>query len=149
MAAIGEQGSGALAVLPILLVIGLPAMLGWQVFLDASGTLIHDEQRYLEAFHQAESALSWAMTEPWRGEDGECRRPGGEAFRACLRAPGLAGEWMLQAESAADDGLPGEVSLYRRVALRRTGGAEQRADKERRSRMLIPLPNGWLDYDPG
>ena len=145
----GEQGSGALAVLPILLVIGLTGTLGWQRFLDAAGTLIHDEQRYLQAFHQAESALSWAMTVPWRGENGECHRPEDEVFRACLCAPRRTGGWVLQGESGSHDGSPGEVSLYRRVVLSRGEGTQEGAVRVRRRCTLTPLSNGWLDYNPG
>ncbi|XBS69003.1 DUF2509 family protein [Acerihabitans sp. KWT182] len=145
-----EQGSGALAVLPMLLVIGLSAMLGWQRFLDAATLLIHDEQRYLEAFHGAESALAWGMTVPWRGEDGECRRPEGETFRACLCAPRHSeGNWVLKGESGApgDAFASGEISLYRRVSLGGTGGVAQAGLQQ--SRMLAPLAGGWLDYYPG
>ncbi|WP_213993168.1 DUF2509 family protein [Sodalis sp. dw_96] len=147
----GEQGGGALAVLPILLAIGLSAMLGWQRFLDASVALMHDEQRYLEAFHRAESALSWAMTIPWRGEDGECRRPEGEAFRACLCAPRPTVGWVLHAQSGAldDARVLGEINLYRRVALDRMKVAPGGTDMERRNCMLTPLANGWLDFYPG
>ncbi|QWA12116.1 DUF2509 family protein [Sodalis ligni] len=151
MMPVEEQGSGALAVLPILLIIGLTAMLGWQRFLDGAVPLIHDEQRYLTAFHRAESALSWAMTVPWRGEDGECRRPEGEAFRACLCAPRLTVGWVLHAQSGVleDARGPGEINLYRRVALTRMKEDLGETGKERRSCMLTPLASGWLDYYPG
>lgn len=144
----GERGSGALAMLPVLLFIGVLALLGWQRRLDAEGAMLHDQQRYLAAFHRAESALAWAMTASWRGEDGECRRPGGESFRACLCAPRRSDGWVVRGESGGDDGFPGEVSLYRRVALHGDGSGQAGGEGGRRRYGLLPLPRGWLDYDP-
>lgn len=142
-----EQGGGSLPALTALLMIGLLSMLGWQRFLDTSRAWIDDEQRHLSAFHGAESALSWAMTQYWRGDDQECRRPTGELFQACLIAGRRPGDWLLSASGGGrqDDGEI--VCLYRRVKLHRSGPA-QSGYGHLPPFILLPAAGGWLDFNP-
>ncbi|NDL65524.1 DUF2509 family protein [Acerihabitans arboris] len=139
-----QRGSGSLAVLLAVLFIGLAALAGWQRFMDASLAMIGDEQRYLSAFHQAESALSWGASQRWQGEPGQCLKPPGEDLQACLLAGGAAGGWILRGQGSGD-GLAEPLYLYQRVTARR-------ADFGRGDRApwcLTPQPGGWLDYPPG
>ncbi|WP_413739663.1 DUF2509 family protein [Sodalis sp. RH14] len=136
-----QRGGGSLAALLAVLFTGMAALAAWQRFMDASLALIADEQHYLSAFHQAESALSWGTGQCWRGEDGQCLRPPGGNFQACLLA-GARGRWILRGHG---DGVAEPVYLYRVVAMRPVGQLGDGATSWR----LTPLPAGWLDYHPG
>ncbi len=152
-----QQGSVTLAALVAVLLLGLTALLTWQRRMDVSLKMIQDQARYMTAFHQAESALSWGLCQCWRGTREQCRQPPGEGFRACLQAGTASGSWLLRGESAVVPGLPAPVCLYRLVVgrpLAETGraGAESGlvpvVDAEAPCHMLAPLPGGWLDYPP-
>lgn len=138
-----QRGGGSFLALLAVLFTGMLAFTGWQRFMDASLALIDDEQRYLSAFHQAESALSWGPRQLWRGNDGQCLRPPGGDFQACLLA-GAAGRWILRGQGSGD-GLAEPLYLYHRVALRPGGPGGDNSPSWR----LTPLPGGWLDYHPG
>jgi len=153
-----EQGSGTLAALMAVMLIGLAALAAWQRRLDVSLTLMQDQARYMTAFHQAESALSWGLRQSWRGDPQQCLHPPGEGFRACLQAGATPESWLLRGESALASGLPTPLCLYRRVARRPLAQTEKAgadpglppafgADAARYA--LVPLPGGWLDYPPG
>jgi|GEM_PF-2047421 hypothetical protein len=142
-----ERGSGGLLASAGLLLIGLLAMLAWHRLLDASRAWIDDEQRYLAAFHRAESALSWAMTQYWRGAEQECRRPAGEMFKACLIAGRQPGAWLLSAEGYDRHDAGATVCLYRRVTLHRCDPARS-GHGYRPSFILRPVAGNWLDFDP-
>lgn len=146
-----QQGSGTLAAITALLFLGLSSLLGWQRMMAAWRERIYDEQFHLTAFHQAESALSWALTQHWQGDgaqEDECRRPNGESFRACLVMAGPDNNWTLRAEGGVEAGRAPAMVLYRRVALRPAESAEKDMAGRRRY-TVAPLPQGWLDYDPG
>lgn len=136
-----QRGGGSLAALLAVLFTGMLALSGWQRFMDASLSLIEDEQRYLSAFHQAESALSWGARQHWRGTEGQCLRPPAGDFQACLLA-GAGGRWILRGHG---EGLDEPLYLYHVMAMR--GAGPQGRDGA--SWRLAPLPGGWLDYHPG
>ncbi|WP_413737201.1 DUF2509 family protein [Sodalis sp. RH21] len=152
-----QRGGGTLAALLAVLVISLMVMAAWQRQLDLSLALLNDEQRYLAAFHQAESALAWGARQYWHAEHAQCRQPEGETFRACLLADRRAGRWILRGESGAGDVIAGPLRLYRQVELRPItapgagdGGALAaiRCGGDKPCFGLSPHPGGWLDYLP-
>jgi hypothetical protein len=155
-----QQGSSTLAALVVVLLLGLAALTAWQRRMDVSLTLIQDQARYMTAFHQAESALSWGLRQSWQGDRKQCLHPPGEGFRACLQASVVSERWILRGESAVVPGLPAPLCLYRLVTIRplrspeRDGddaysGSPQEPDVHSSYYALVPLPGGWLDYPPG
>ncbi|MEA9392512.1 DUF2509 family protein [Acerihabitans sp. TG2] len=152
-----QQGSSTLAALVAVLLLGLAVLTAWQRRIEVSLTLIQDQARYMTAFHQAESALSWGLRQSWQGRLEQCLQPPGEGFRACLQVSTVSERWILRGESATVPGLPAPLCLYRLVSGRPLSTlARGRGDPPSGSPLalgayyaLVPLPGGWLDYPPG
>ncbi|TKI05930.1 DUF2509 family protein [Martelella alba] len=143
-----EQGGGTLAAIMGLLLLGMTTLLVWQRTQSAWRDILRDEQQYLTAFHRAESALSWGMSQYWRGDDAplaQCRRPIGEPFRACLVVSGAGEGWLLRGESGDPDERTGDITLYRRVAPR----LADKGTAGERLYVLDAVVRGWQDYPAG
>lgn len=60
-----QRGGSALAAVMLLLALGLMLLNAQHRQLDNALLLAADQQRYLQAYNQAASALSWGMSQRW------------------------------------------------------------------------------------
>lgn len=60
-----QQGGSTLAAVMLLLALGLMLLNAQHRQLDNALLLASDQQRYLQAYNQAASALSWGMSQRW------------------------------------------------------------------------------------
>lgn len=61
----GQRGGSTLAAVMLLLALGLTLLNAQHRQLDNALLLAVDQQRYLQAYNQAASALSWGMLQRW------------------------------------------------------------------------------------
>ncbi|WP_409160654.1 YgdB family protein [Pectobacterium sp. B2J-2] len=135
-----QAGSGTLAMVLLIAVIGLLLMSGLQRQLDTAIQVGNDERHYLRAFNQALSSLNWgkglrwnALTESW-----QCQQLSSEQLVVCLRAASDRSLGLLRGEGA----LPASarpLTLYQRVSLSSLPSGLI---------AIQPLGNGWLDFCP-
>ncbi|KAA8997775.1 DUF2509 family protein [Affinibrenneria salicis] len=142
----------------LLLVVGLLLVGGLRQQLDAAVRLGNDEHRYLRAFNQALSSLSWGASLDWpRHEGWQCRQFSRDGLTACLLMTGRADEdVVLRGEGQ----LPGEarsLRLYQRARMPGPAddvadvfaGAPGRVDNvPAADGALRMLAQGWLDFCP-
>lgn len=124
-----------------VLLIALASLAGWQRVMDDTFELINEEQGYLNAFHQAESALSWGMSQSWLGNTGQCQSPAGNEFKVCLLKHN--GQWLLRGH-VANEALAETLFHYRLVLLHPVAATSVKLP----GCWLMALPGGWLDYYP-
>ncbi|CAG73902.1 putative exported protein [Pectobacterium atrosepticum SCRI1043] len=137
----GKQGgSGTLAMVLLIAIIGLLLMSGLQRQLDAAIQMGNDERHYLRAFNQALSSLNWGSGQRWGTitENWQCQQLSTEQLAVCLRAASDGEQGILRGEGA----LPASVRalrLYQRVSFSALSSGQI---------AIQPLGNGWLDFCP-
>jgi len=134
-----QQGGSTLAAVMMLLVMGLMLLNAQHRQLDSALLLASDQQRYLQAYNQAASALSWGMAQRWpqgglSAGGWLCRQ--NVELSACVRQSARAGMVLVRGEGALRGGEP--LWLYQ---LSKTEGTGAEAG-------LIAEPGGWLDFCP-
>ncbi|WP_346826051.1 YgdB family protein [Serratia inhibens] len=139
MSAVGQRGGSTLAAVMLLLVMGLMLLNAQHRQLDSALLLAADQQRYLKAYNQAASALSWGVAQSWPskrlGANGWwCQQT--EELRACAKLSAQAGIVLVRGDGAMSVGEP--LRLYQLTKPDGTGGTfELRAEI-----------GGWLDFCP-
>lgn len=136
-----QQGGSTLAAVMLLLVMGLMLLTAQQRQLEGALLLAADQQRYLRAYNQAASALSWGLAQPWPRESLQatkwsCQQLGGEALLACARISAHSG--LVMVRGAGD--IVGSEPLWLYQLATQSGGAG--------SHMLKAQKGGWLDFCP-
>jgi len=124
-----QQGSGALIMVIILLLMGTALLHATRRQLSDNLSLVTDEQRYIQQYTGAASALAWGEHRLWREVEGwHCQQQMPYAWRACVQnhPSGI----LLRGDSGSDT-----LSLYRWVTRLPDG-------------RIRALPHGWLDYCP-
>lgn len=124
-----QQGSGALLMVIIILLMGTALLHATRQQLSDSLSLVSDERHYIHEYTDAVSALTWGERLTWRTVEGwYCQFQPQYIWRACLLSH--ASGMLLRGDSGS-----GTLSLYRWVS-RLSGGK------------VSALPHGWLDYCP-
>ncbi|MGO2158056.1 MAG: YgdB family protein [Serratia proteamaculans] len=139
MKAGGQRGGSTLAAVMMLLVMGLMLLNAQHRQLDSALLLAADEKRYLQAYNQAASALSWGVVQSWpRGRlvanDWWCQQTG--ELRACAKLSSQAGIVLVRGDAQISHGEP--LRLYQRTQPEGTGGDIG----------LRVETGGWLDFCP-
>lgn len=134
-----QRGGSTLAAVMLLLTLGLMLLNAQHRQLDNALLLAADQQRYLQAYNQAASALSWGMIQRWpRAELNAvtwlCRQQ--TELTACARLSARAGVVMVRGRGE----LRGDEPLWL-YQLGTFGGAEIAG-------RMIAQPGGWLDFCP-
>ncbi|WP_233978328.1 YgdB family protein [Pectobacterium versatile] len=135
-----QEGSGTLAMVLLIAIIGLLLMSGLQRQLDTAIQVGNDERHYLRAFNQALSSLNWGRGQRWDTLTGswQCQQLSAEQLVVCLRAASDGEQGLLRGEGA----LPASVRplrLYQRVSFSGLSSGQI---------AIQPLGNGWLDFCP-
>ncbi|MGO4745758.1 YgdB family protein [Serratia quinivorans] len=134
-----ERGGSTLAAVMMLLVMGLMLLNAQHRQLDNALLLAADEKRYLQAYQQAASALSWGVAQSWpRGrltDNGWWCRQSAE-LRACAKLSAQAGIVLVRGEAPVTGGEP--LRLYQRAKPEGAGGEIG----------LRAESGGWLDFCP-
>ena len=134
-----ERGGSTLAAVMMLLVMGLMLLNAQHRQLDSALLLAADEKRYLLAYNQAASALSWGVAQSWsHGQLNEsgwwCRQT--TELRACAKLSSQAGIVLVRGEAPMNGAEP--LRLYQRSKPEgATGEIALRAET-----------GGWLDFCP-
>ncbi|MGE6303477.1 YgdB family protein [Serratia liquefaciens] len=134
-----ERGGSTLAAVMMLLVMGLMLLNAQRRQLDSALLLATDEMRYLRAYNQAASALSWGVAQSWsHGQLNEsgwwCRQT--TELRACAKLSSQAGIVLVRGEAPMNGTEP--LRLYQRSKPEgATGDIALRAET-----------GGWLDFCP-
>ncbi|ATM77125.1 MULTISPECIES: YgdB family protein [Serratia] len=136
-----QQGGSTLAAVMLLLVMGLMLLTAQQRQLDSALLLAVDQQRYLRAYNQAASALSWGLAQPWPRESLQashwsCQQISGEALQACARLSARTG--LVMVRGAGD--IAGSEPLWLYQLATQQGGAG--------GHLLKAQKGGWLDFCP-
>ncbi|WP_447886282.1 YgdB family protein [Serratia fonticola] len=136
-----QQGGSTLAAVMLLLVMGLMLLTAQQRQLDSALLLAVDQQRYLRAYNQAASALSWGLTQPWPRESLQashwsCQQISSEALQACARLSARTG--LVMVRGAGD--VAGAEPLWLYQLATQQGGAG--------GYLLKAQKGGWLDFCP-
>ncbi|ACT11960.1 MULTISPECIES: YgdB family protein [Pectobacterium] len=135
-----QKGSGTLAMVLLIAVIGLLLMSGLQRQLESAIQVGNDERHYLRAFNQALSSLNWGIGLRWRvsTESWQCQQLSAEQLVVCLRAASEGKQGVLRGEGT----LPAStrtLKLYQRVSFLALSSGQI---------AIQPLANGWLDFCP-
>lgn len=125
----------------LLLVMGLLLLTAQQRQLDSAVLLAASQQRYLLAYNQASSALSWGLSDTWprqtlQATTWQCRQLGSEALQACIRPSSRANLLIVRGTGEA----PGAEPLW----LYQLASATQQGE----SITLHAQKGGWLDFCP-
>lgn len=133
-----QQGGSTLAAVMLLLVMGLMLLTAQQRQLDSALLLAVDQQRYLRAYNQAASALSWGLAQSWPREALQatrwsCQQMSGEALLACARLSARTG--LVMVRGAGD--VTGAEPLWLYQLATQNGGNRLKAQR-----------GGWLDFCP-
>lgn len=136
-----QQGGSTLAAVMLLLVMGLMLLTAQQRQVDSALLLATDQQRYLRAYNQAASALSWGLVQQWpaeylRASQWHCLREQTEALLACIRRSTRTGIVMVRGAGEMPGAEP--MWLYQLATeVRTAGNLRLKAEK-----------GGWLDFCP-
>lgn len=135
-----QKGSGTLAMVLLIAVIGLLLMSGLQRQFESAIQVGNDERHYLRAFNQALSSLNWGIGLRWRvsTESWQCQQLSAEQLVVCLRAASDGKQGVLRGEGT----LPAStrtLKLYQRVSFLALSSGQI---------AIQPLANGWLDFCP-
>ncbi|WP_192458062.1 YgdB family protein [Musicola keenii] len=133
-----QRGSTVLMAM-LMLVIGMLILSGLQRQLEAQMLQDRDEQRALEDFNLASSALKWGLTLEWRIDDDgwQCQSAGVDALRACLRLNAGGRIGLLRGERLAA-GVARPAAFYYRVVPALINDRP----------IIQPIAGGWLDVCP-
>ncbi|WON78959.1 YgdB family protein [Serratia sp. UGAL515B_01] len=136
-----QQGGSTLVVVMMLLVVGLMMLTAQHRQLDSALLLAADQQRYLRAYNQAASALSWGLAQSWprtslQTRHWHCQEWQDEALLACVKRLGLGGVVMVRGAGQIPGAEP--LWLYQLATeFGGEGGINLKAQK-----------GGWLDFCP-
>ncbi|WP_241771480.1 YgdB family protein [Pectobacterium peruviense] len=135
-----QEGSGTLAMVLLIAIIGLLLMSGLQRQLDAAIQMGSDERHYLRAFNQALSSLNWGVGQRWGAltENWQCQQLSADPLVVCLRAASDGGQGLLRGDGAIP-ASPRPLRLYQRVSFSALSSGQI---------TIQPLGNGWLDFCP-
>ncbi len=139
MNACKQRGGSTLAAVMMLLVMGLMLLNAQHRQLDSALLVAADEQRYLQAYNQAISALSWGVAQSWprnrlATNGWWCQKTA--ALRACAKLSAQTGIVLVRGEADMNHGEP--LRIYQRT---KPDGAES-------SIVLVAEAGGWLDFCP-
>jgi hypothetical protein len=124
-----QQGSGALGMVLMILVMGGISLNASRQMLTQGMALVADEQHFIQQFWQAQSALQWGSSLNWPASaELICQQEHSQGWRSCLRR-GSNGQALLKGEASGS-----EMALWQWVA---TQGSRIEA-----------LPHGWIDFCP-
>lgn len=136
-----QQGASTLVAVMMLLMVGLMMLTAQHRQLDSALLLAADQQRYLRAYNQAASALSWGMTQSWprasrQTPQWHCQQWQDEALLACVKPSTLNGVVMVRGAGEIPGSEP--LWLYQLATEIGTGSSSN----------LKALKGGWLDFCP-
>lgn len=139
MSAEGQRGGSTLAAVMLLLVMGLMLLNAQHRQLDSALLLAADQQRYLQAYNQAASALNWGVAQSWPRNrlavNGWWCRQTAE-LRTCAKLSAQAGIVLVRGDGAMSEGEP--LRLYQLA----------KPDGEGDTFGLRAEIGGWLDFCP-
>lgn len=130
-----QYGGSTLAAVMLLLVMGLMLLTAQQRQLDNTLLLAVDQQRYLQAYNQAASALSWGMVQSWptlSGNIWHCQQHLAN-LQACAKLSARAGIVLVRGRG---DVSRDDVFWLYQLAAASDGG------------QLVAEKGGWLDFCP-
>lgn len=136
-----QKGGSTLVAVMLLLVMGLMLLTAQQRQLDSALLLAVDQQRYLRAYNQAASALSWGLSQPWpqsvlQSSRWYCLPVNSDALQACARYSSRADIVVVRGAGAPLGGEP--LWLYQLATeVQEMGNSRFKAQK-----------GGWLDFCP-
>uniref|UniRef100_UPI0036D8AE81 YgdB family protein n=1 Tax=Photorhabdus sp. RM322S TaxID=3342825 RepID=UPI0036D8AE81 len=135
-----QQGNVLLISVLMLLAVSLMMLKALHHHLDNALIMMVDERRYLKAFQQAESALSWGMAQSWllyrdKTEEWYCLQQQEFHLTSCLKRYS-SNFFLLKGVAEVASGQ--FVGLYQWMKLISSGGSDS----------LIPVESGWLDFCP-
>lgn len=148
-----EQGSAMLLSIAVLMVLGLAILNALHEQLSGALALTHNEHRYLLAWEQASSSLSWGLAQKWRQPDNlqwHCvqnnrlqKNTGIIAVKSsgllsCARAASRPDVFIVKGIGEITANLPA-IELFQRAIWRAEAGGVG---------TFIPLKQGWLDFCP-
>jgi hypothetical protein len=133
-----QQGGSTLAAVMLLLVMGLMLLNAQHRQMDSTLLLAAGQQRYLQAYNQAASSLSWGMVQTWpttklNNTGWFCQRQAVDDLRACARLSSRVGIVLLRGRGGKEGDEP--LWLYQLTTPDNVGG-------------LIAEKGGWLDFCP-
>lgn len=133
-----QQGNIALVMVVVLMTTALLLLKTLHVYQENALNEFFKEKRYVEAFNQAESALSWGLKQSWRlqtfsRQGWQCQRPPTHLWESCIKHYKGA-QFILSGKGKYTDQY--DVTLYRWVSPI-SGSQKVRGQIK-----------GWLDYCP-
>lgn len=136
-----SQGGSTLAAVMLLLIMGLLLLTAQQKQLDSALLLATDQQRYLKAYNQAASALSWGLVQPWPratlvATEWYCLNADNPGLSACVRLSVRPGVIILRGRGD----IPGSEPLWLYQLATEASGTEILS--------LQAQKGGWLDFCP-
>lgn len=136
-----QQGSGTLVAVMLLLAMGLLLLTAQQRQLDNALLLAADQQRYLKAYNQAASALSWGLAQQWpqdavQAARWHCLPITTDALQACVRRSSRSDVIVVRGGGEVAGAEP--LWLYQLATGVNQSGAIR----------LIAQKGGWLDFCP-
>lgn len=127
-----QQGSGALLMVVLMLLMSAALLNATRRQLDASLNLVADERHYLRQASLAASGLEWGKTVKWAATaEWHCRKALHQpAGRACFKIT-EKDEALLRGDSGSNT-----LAFYQWVTRNEQNGS------------LYSQPHGWLDFCP-
>lgn len=123
------QGNSALGMVLIIMLTGSITLHASRQMLAQGMSSVADEQRFIQGFWQAQSALQWGLTLQWPEQQTlTCQQEEQYGWQSCLQRT-VDDKGLLKGEDRN-----GEMALWHWVRLQ--GSSIQR------------LPQGWIDYCP-
>ncbi|MGK3141827.1 DUF2509 family protein [Pantoea sp. C2G6] len=124
-----QQGSSALGMVLMVLVMGSLTLHASRKMAEQGVRTLADEQRFIQDFWRAQSALQWGLTLNWpAGEAIGCQQDARQGWRSCLQR-GEKDEGLLKGEASDSD-----MAVWHWVRLQQNH--------------VTALPHGWIDYCP-
>jgi len=144
-----QQGSAMILSVMMMMGLGLLVLNTLNQHLNSALALTGQEHRYLQAWQQAASSLSWGASQHWllsTTPTWQCQSlttgPAADSpLRSCVRPSHRSGIFILKGEGQL---LEGEMPLVL-YQLARQGHL---ATQGRGGEILTPSKGGWIDYCP-
>jgi len=141
-----QRGSAMILSVMMMMGLGLLALNTLNQHLNSALALTGQEHRYLQAWQQAASSLSWGASQRWllsTSPTWQCQSlttgPAADRpLRSCVRPSHRPGIFILKGEG---QGLEGEAPLV----LYQLASHNKQA---RGSAIFTPLKGGWVDFCP-
>lgn len=136
-----QQRGSTLAIVMLLLVMGLMLLNAQHRQLDSTLLLAVGQQRYLRAYNQAASSLSWGLVQDWpqnllTADKWHCQQQDPNTLRACARISTHTGMVLLRGAGQLEGSQP--LWLYQLATLKEEGNLM----------ILLAKKGGWLDFCP-